>query len=89
VARRPSRRNAEVRSRSRRRVGAGLRHTLLTEGLAAFSVRQGEVGAVMARRGAGEPVVVVQLAVGVGFSPFSSGSTLTYSSRRPSRWRMR
>jgi hypothetical protein len=62
---------------------------LLTEGLAAFSVRQGEVEAVTAQRGAGEPVVVVQLAVGVSFSPFSSGSTSTYSFWRPSRWRMR
>jgi hypothetical protein len=38
---------------------AGLRHMLLTEGLTTFSVRQGEVEAVTARRGAGESAVVV------------------------------
>jgi hypothetical protein len=54
-----------------------------------ISVRQGEIEAVMARRGAGELVVVVQIAVGVGFSSFNSGSTSTYSSRRPSRVRRR
>jgi hypothetical protein len=68
---------------------AGLRHMLLTKGLATFSVRKGEDEAVTARRGAGEPVVVVQLAVGVGFSPFSLGSTSAYPFRRPSWWRMR
>jgi hypothetical protein len=56
---------------------AGLRHMFLTECLATFSVRQGGVEAVTARRGAGEPLVVVQLAVGVGISPFSLGSTST------------
>jgi hypothetical protein len=58
---------------------------LLTEGFAAFSVRQEEVEAVAARRGAGEPVVVVRLVVGVGFSPFSLGSMSAYSSWCPSR----
>jgi hypothetical protein len=61
----------------------------LTVGSGMVSVRQGEIEAVMTRRGAGEPVVVVRLAVGVGFSPFSSGSTSTYSSRCLSWWRMR
>jgi hypothetical protein len=62
---------------------------LLTVGLAAFLVRQGEVEAVMARCSAGEAVAVVRLAVGVGFSPFSSGSMSTYSPRVPSQWWMR
>jgi hypothetical protein len=54
-----------------------------------ITVRKGEIMAVMARRDAGELVVVVWIAVGVGFSSFSSGSTSTYSSRRPSRVRRR
>jgi hypothetical protein len=62
---------------------------LLIEGLAAFSMREGEVEAVMTWRVVGVPVVVVRLVVGVGFCPFSSGSTSTYSSQRPSRWQMR
>jgi hypothetical protein len=53
------------------------------------TVGQEEIVAVMARRGAGELVVVVRIAVGVGFSSFSSGSTSTYSSRRPSQVRRR
>jgi hypothetical protein len=58
-------------------------------GLGGVLGEAGRVEAVMTRHGAGVPVVVVRLAVGVGFGPFSSGSTLTYSSRRPSRWQMR
>jgi hypothetical protein len=61
----------------------------LTMGSGMITVRQGEIMAVMARRGAGELVVVVRIAVGVGFSSFSSGSMSTYSSRRPSRVRRR